>query len=182
MVRIVEVVPYNPDWPQQFSQESARLQEIIGPNVVAMHHIGSTAIPGLSAKPTIDILIEVKSFEALDVCDQDIIEIGYQSKGENGVEGRRYFQKLDGERHLYHLHAFQAGHPEVERHLNFRDYLRAHKDEARAYQDLKVHLSGVFRYAAPEYTSAKTGFINAVNQKAAAWRRGCDGPQHDPRG
>jgi GrpB-like predicted nucleotidyltransferase (UPF0157 family) len=132
--------------------------------------MGSTAVPGLAAKPTIDILAEVKSHDRLETQTPKLEALGYQAKGENGISGRRYFQKVQGEVHLYHIHAYEAGHPDVYRHINFRDYLRAHPVEARAYAALKYDLADKFTDQAQQYTEGKTDFIRAVDARAAAWR------------
>ena len=169
-VRKVEVVPYQPNWPSLFQREADRLGPLIGENLIALHHIGSTAVPGLAAKPTIDILAEVKSHDRLETQTPKLETLGYQAKGENGISGRRYFQKVQGEVHLYHIHAFTAGHPDIQRHLNFRDFLRAHPVEAKAYAALKYDLAERFTFQAKQYTQGKTEFIRAVDARAAAWQ------------
>ncbi len=170
MVRKVEVVPYDPQWPDVYRAEIKHLLPVIGAQVIAFHHIGSTSVPGLSAKPTIDILAEVQSLAVLDACNEAMRALGYDPKGENGIAGRRYFNKLAGEVHLCHLHAFETGHPGLEQHLLFRDYLRAHPDTIREYEGLKLELAEKFTFDAPAYTAAKADFIESVLQKAAKWR------------
>lgn len=170
MARKIEVVPYDPAWPGIFRQEAEIIQVILGANLINLHHVGSTAIPDLAAKPTIDMLIEVNNLATLDACNPTMVQIGYLPKGENGIPGRRYFQKLAGEMHLFHIHAFEKGHPDLARHLAFRDYLRAHPHEARAYQGMKQGLAARFPYEPQAYTSGKTDFIQAMNQRASAWR------------
>jgi GrpB-like predicted nucleotidyltransferase (UPF0157 family) len=142
----------------------------MGANLVVLHHIGSTAVPGLPAKPTIDILAEVQSHDALEACIPELAAMGYQAKGENGVSGRRYFHSLSGEVHLFHLHAYEIGHADIRRHLDFRDYLRAHPDTARAYAALKHSLAAEYPYDPQLYTAGKSDFIRGVDRKAAAWR------------
>src|SRR5580698_1970268 len=90
MARTIEVVPYNPEWPQMFEAEAALIKKALGDNCIAIHHIGSTSIPGLSAKPIIDILPVVKDILKVDA--KPIEALGYQAKGENGMAFRRYFQ------------------------------------------------------------------------------------------
>lgn len=170
MARIVEVLPYDPAWPEAYQAELGRIAPLLGANLVVAHHIGSTAVPGLAAKPTIDILLVVRDLEALDACNAAMQQLGYAAKGENGIPGRRYYQMLRDEQHVFHLHAYIEGHPEIMRHLNFRDYLIAHPDTAFEYQALKQALAGRFRDAPPEYTSGKEDFIRAVDERAAAWR------------
>ena len=100
MVRKVVVLPYDPAWPQMVHAEAARLRPALGDNLISLHHMGSTAVPRLAAKPTVDILAVVRSHRRLDEGRAAIEALGYQAKGENGVPGRRYFQRLDGEVHL----------------------------------------------------------------------------------
>ncbi len=170
MVRKIEVVPYDPKWPEIYLAEVECLVQAIGKQVIAFHHIGSTSVPGLSAKPTIDILAEVRDLAALDTCNEAMQELGFTPKGENGIEGRRYFNKLAGEMHLFHLHAFESGHPGIANHLVFRDYLRAHPDVASEYAELKQRLAKEYTFNAPAYTAGKADFINEVMKKAADWR------------
>ena len=170
MARKVEVVPYDPAWPAAYQAEVVQISIVIGTNLVVAHHIGSTAVPGLAAKPTIDILLVVRDVELLDTCNNQISAHGYHPKGENGIPGRRYFQKLDGDVHLVHIHAFKTGHPEIVRYINFRDYLVAHPKTAQAYQDLKKQLAVRFKSAPAQYTSGKDAFIREVDQHAADWR------------
>jgi len=167
VVRKVVVVPYNPEWLSQFQAEAEQLSEILGGNVLSIDHIGSTAIPGLYAKPTIDILIVVQSHDQLDDRNDSLEALGYVPKGENGIAGRRYFKKPAGDAHLYHLHAFEQGHAAIIQHLNFRDYLRAHPEAAKAYQVLKLKLAERFPYEAQRYTEGKANFIETINAKAA---------------
>jgi GrpB-like predicted nucleotidyltransferase (UPF0157 family) len=169
MARKVDVVGYDRAWPAAFASEAEQIRGVLGSNRIAIHHMGSTAVPGLAAKPTIDLLIEVESLAVLDACNPTMLSLGYQAKGEHGIPGRRYFQRLEGDVHLFHVHAFKMGHPDILRHLNFRDYLRAHPDEARAYQALKLRLAAQFRYEPRCYTSGKTAFILAIDQRAALW-------------
>jgi GrpB-like predicted nucleotidyltransferase (UPF0157 family) len=174
MARIVEVLPYDPTWPQNYLAEVAQVSPILGSNLVAAHHIGSTAVPGLGAKPTIDILLIVRALQALDACNTALAVLGYQAKGEHGILGRRYFSKKEGDRHLFHIHAYAEGHADIERHLNFRDYLIAHPAAALDYQILKQGLAAQFREEPAEYTAGKANFIREVESRAAAWRAGLD--------
>jgi GrpB-like predicted nucleotidyltransferase (UPF0157 family) len=174
MARIVEVIPYNLTWPQNYLAEVAQVLPILGSNLVAAHHIGSTAVPGLAAKPTIDILLIVGELQALDARNTNLAALGYQAKGEHGILGRRYFSKKEGDRHLFHIHAYAEGHADIERHLSFRDYLIAHPSAALDYQTLKQGLAAQFRETPAEYTAGKADFIREVERRAAAWRAGLD--------
>jgi GrpB-like predicted nucleotidyltransferase (UPF0157 family) len=179
LVRKVEVIPYDPNWAGAYLKEVVILQEALSPLKVSFHHVGSTAVAGLAAKPTIDILAVVDSLVLLDGKNTAMEKLGYRVKGENGIPGRRYYQKLQGEVHLVHIHAFMVGHPDIVRHLNFRDYLRTHPETARAYAALKLDLARSFPLDAKAYTNNKTDFIREVDQKAAAWRKEESGDENE---
>lgn len=170
MARTIEIFPYDPDWALKFNGEVKKITAVMGPNLVAAHHIGSTAVPGLAAKPTIDILLVVRDVDALDTCNEAMQVLGYTAKGESGIPGRRYFQRLDSEHHLSHIHAYNEGHPEITRLLNFRDYLIAHLQTAHEYQALKQNLASQFKDEPVQYTEGKDDFIHTVDERAAAWR------------
>jgi GrpB-like predicted nucleotidyltransferase (UPF0157 family) len=170
MARRVEVVPYNPEWKQQAHDEARRIAAALGANAAAVHHIGSTSVPGLPAKPTLDFLVEVHDILVVDQCNPAMLELGYQPKMENGIPGRRYFQRKCGEVHTHHMHTFQRGHPQIERMIAFRDYLIAHPAEAQAYSQLKEQLASIFTCDALSYTNGKTQFIQEIDRKARQWK------------
>lgn len=170
MTRKVEILPHDVNWPSAFAKEAVWLRDLLGVIVVAIHHIGSTSIPGLAAKPTIDILLVDRDHDHLDAKNDAMIAWNYQVMGEYGIPGRRYFRKCRGDIHLFHIHAFEQGHSEIFRHLNFRDYLRTHPDESQAYQDLKLRLAEQFPFDPDRYNSGKIAFIQAVDRRAAVWR------------
>lgn len=174
MARIIEVLPYDPNWPLIYRAEVAQISPILGANLAVAHHIGSTAVPGLAAKPTIDILLVVRELQALDACNTALAALGYQPKGEHGILGRRYFSKKEADRHLFHMHAYAEGHADIIRHLDFRDYLIAHPGAAVDYQTLKQGLAHQFRDAPAEYTAGKADFILEIERRAAGWRAGLD--------
>jgi GrpB-like predicted nucleotidyltransferase (UPF0157 family) len=166
MGRHIQVVPYDPTWPDLYLAEIVRLAPIFGDELVAFYHIGSTAIPGMSAKPTIDILIVVRDIASVDTLHAPMVALGYQPKGENGIPGRRYFRKGSDDLHTHHVHVFQADSPEVDRHLRFRDYMRTHPEQAQAYADLKQDLARRFPQDAESYTSGKGSFIQQIDRQA----------------
>ena len=170
MARRVRVVPHDQGWTEQFRSEAAKIAEILGERVVGVHHIGSTAISNISAKPTIDLLVQVHSIAAVDSLDPEMTRRGYEPRGENGIPGRRYFVKGSDELHTHHVHVFQTGDPHIERHLDFRDYMRAHPKEAQAYGQLKERLARAFPEDIEGYMSGKDGFIKEMDRKARAWR------------
>ncbi|MEZ4590863.1 MAG: GrpB family protein [Chloroflexota bacterium] len=171
MGRNVILAPHNPDWIAQYKTEAARLTAVFQPILVAIHHIGSTAIPGILAKPTLDILLEVMEITAVNSFISPMAQLGYLSKGENGIPGRHYFRRGSDEYHTHHVHVFAQNHPEIARHLNFRDYLRTHPQEAAAYSQLKAQLAEQFFTDPATYTESKTAFIHTIDQKALQWRQ-----------
>jgi GrpB-like predicted nucleotidyltransferase (UPF0157 family)/8-oxo-dGTP pyrophosphatase MutT (NUDIX family) len=166
--RQVEVAPYDPAWPALYRAEAASLAALLGHEMVEIHHIGSTSVPGLPAKPIIDILPVVRDIERIDSFNDLLLALGYVPKGENGIAGRRYFSKdVAGVRRV-HVHVFAAGHPEIARHLDFAAHLRAHPADAAAYADLKAELARRFPNDTVAYTDAKSPFIRAIDERARA--------------
>ena len=184
MARKIEVVLHDPSWAKSFREEVDDLAVALGDAVVAIHHIGSTAIPNIKAKPIIDVLIEVRDIEKVDDLNEQMRLLGYEPKGELGIAARRYFRKGRDEQHTHHVHVFQTGHPEVERHLNFRDYLVAHPEEERAYARPKEMLASQFGQDRGRYTEGKSGFIEEMDRRARAWKATVDqrtnGSRHGP--
>lgn len=165
----VEVVPHNPLWQTIFELESQRIAQALGENAIAIHHIGSTAIPGIYAKPIIDLLVAVRSIAQVD--GQTMVAQGYEAMGEYGIPGRRYFRKNDAAgMRTHHVHVFEMGSAHIERHLAFRDYIRAHPKEAKAYSTLKRQLAKAHPTDIEAYMDGKDGFIQAIDAKAATWQ------------
>lgn len=171
MPRRIILAPPDPAWPEQFRAEAARLRTILGDEAVAIEHIGSTAIPGIPAKPTIDVLVAARDLAAIDALRPTLEAAGYAWRGENGIPGRRYLVCGTEEAHTHHVHILCAGNPEIARHLAFRDYLVAHPAEAQAYARLKEQLAARLADDPAAYTEAKSAFIREVDARAAAWRR-----------
>lgn len=167
---MVVVVAYDPSWPQAFACEAGLIEGALGPGV-RLHHIGSTSVPGLAAKPVIDVLMEVACLAALDGEAAVMEALGYEVMGAFGIEGRRYFRKDDARGLRTHqIHAFETGSPHLARHLAFRDYLRAHGDVAAKYGALKLRLAETCADAGA-YMDGKDGFVKRVEGEAVAWSR-----------
>lgn len=165
----VVVVEYDPRWPARFASERDSILAALDDLVTAVHHVGSTAVPGLAAKPIIDILVEART---ADLSADQIVameRLGYEYRGEAGIAGRRFFRK--GQPRSHHVHLFEHGHPEVEKHLLFRDYLRAHPEEAARYATLKRDLAARFGADRAGYTDSKDSFIAKVVERARARRQ-----------
>lgn len=165
---MVEIVAHNPLWNKKFADEAAFIRQVIGAGLVALHHIGSTAIKGIHAKPVIDMLAVTSSLDALDAAAPALTAAGYQAMGPYGIDGRRYFRKHDAAGHrTHHLHGFATGSPQIERHLAFRDYLRSHPEIAQQYCVLKQRLVA----GTEDYIDGKTPFVKATLADALAWYR-----------
>lgn len=162
--RKIELVSANPDWKLMFKEEARKLEKIFTKQS-GIYHIGSTAIEGIKAKPIIDILIAVKDITLVREYVGKMEKMGYDYKGANGLPGRRYFEK-GSPVHTHHLHVFESGDQEIERHLLFRDYLNTHPEEAKAYSALKEKLAAEYRMDPDGYTKAKSDFISEIDRKA----------------
>jgi GrpB-like predicted nucleotidyltransferase (UPF0157 family) len=169
--RRVRVVPHDPAWGEAFEAEATALRSVLGDEALAIHHIGSTSVPNLRAKPTIDVLVEAREIEILNDLEAEMAEKGYEAWGEYGIPGRRFFTRDRGPDRLCNVHVFEAGTPEVERHLAFRDYLARHPETARAYGDLKGDLAERFPADMEAYMDGKDAFIKRVEREALSWSR-----------
>jgi GrpB-like predicted nucleotidyltransferase (UPF0157 family) len=177
MLMRVRVVPYDPQWPLEFSLAASEIASATS-SPLDLHHIGSTAIPGTHSKPIIDILAVAGDGVALDQLTPHMELLGYESLGEFGIPGRRYFRRDNaaGER-THQVHAFQSGSPQIPRHLAFRDFLQAHAEIARQYSDLKRGLAAAHPNDIGAYMDGKDGFIKEMEARALAWvAAGCDQP------
>ncbi|MBA4121555.1 MAG: GrpB family protein [Acidobacteria bacterium] len=166
----VEVVPHNPRWRNAFEAEAKHIGAALGENVVAIHHIGSTAIPDIYAKPVIDLLVEVGNITEVDERSSAMEALGYEAMGEFGIPGRRYFRKDNQEGiRTYQIHVFEAGSAQIDRHLAFRDYMIAHPEDARKYSELKRKLAKEHSQSINGYMDGKDSFIKEIDRKALRW-------------
>ncbi|HQR09874.1 MAG TPA: GrpB family protein [Casimicrobiaceae bacterium] len=175
--REVRVVAYDPAWAALFAAERSRLLALLPDCVVDVHHIGSTSVPGLAAKPIIDILLEVRSLDEIDAHAQAMAALGYSAKGEYGLPRRRFFTK-GGAARTHHVHAYVAGDSNVERHVAFRDYLRAHPSVARDYARLKTAVAASCDNDIDAYCAGKNDFVNRAEIEALKWRATAHSPAH----
>ena len=158
------IVPYDADWPAAFEREAAALREAFTGVETLREHVGSTAVPGLGAKPIIDIMLGVRDLADVTSRMPTLREHGYQyvRKYEAQLPDRRYFRKPVRRPRTHHLHAVVVGSPFWVDHLRFRDHLRMHANVARAYYELKLRLVKECSAAGTDYTEAKSPFIQAV--------------------
>ncbi|MCB0025244.1 MAG: bifunctional GNAT family N-acetyltransferase/GrpB family protein [Caldilinea sp.] len=171
MLRVIEVVPYDPAWPARFEAEAAAIRAALGDTLVGIEHIGSTSVPGLAAKPIIDMIPLVRDVTELDDKIGAMAAIGYTPRGEYGLPGRRYFRKGSAYARVVHAHAYQIDDPEAARHLAFRDYLRTHAEARAAYAELKIELAERHPTDIVAYMDGKDGLIKQLEAEALVWYR-----------
>lgn len=147
------------------------IADALGDDIASIHHTGSTAIPAMIAKPIIDILCVMTSSTVFGRAAIRLQRIGYLARGENGIQGRRYFVRFDSRGvRCRHLHVFAPGSDHIERHLAFRDFLVAHPDRAAEYADVKTSVRETAR-SKQAYQEGKSAFIVRTLTDALLWYR-----------
>jgi GrpB-like predicted nucleotidyltransferase (UPF0157 family) len=164
----VQVVDYDANWKTLFDQEAQKIKDILGEELINIYHIGSTSVPGLKAKPIIDMMPVVRDIARVERDYLRFEAMGYECLGEFGITGRRYFRK-GGSNRTHHVHIFEFGNPNVQRHLAFRDYLRTHPEDAMSYGALKNDLARRFPDDINAYMDGKDPLIKSIEQKALSW-------------
>lgn len=167
----IEIVDHDPGWPAQFAAEAAALRAVLDPKLLLdMEHFGSTAVPGLAAKPVIDILLAVASLDAARACFvAPLAGLGYVFWADNPKTDRLFFVKgmpPYGERRTHHVHVTEPD-GELWRRLPFRDHLRTHPADAARYERLKRDLARQHRNDREAYTDAKAAFVAEIMAKAS---------------
>ena len=161
------VVPYDPKWPAMFERERAEIDACIGQHILRIEHAGSTSIPGMAGKPTVDILVGVKDWDEARVTIGPLAEIGWEFRGERGMPRRHLFRRLNPEgRRTHQLHMLEVTHPDWDAMLLFRDYVRSHPDAAAEYQRLKLDLARSYPNSRGAYTAGKEAFVMGVLEEA----------------
>lgn len=159
----VFLVPWTIEWETEFLLEKKRIQDVINDYIVDIHHIGSTAVRNLSAKPIIDIAIELQDFKDGEKCVNALKELGYSYKGTNILPDRHYFNK--GEPRTHQIHMYQSGSKYLLEQLSFRDYLRENETARNQYEKLKQKLSAHSQGNKHRYSEDKTDFVNSILNK-----------------
>lgn len=162
------IAPYSPAWPARFASLGAALRSALVDVALRIDHIGSTSVPGLAAKPVIDLQISVASLEPVDSFRLPLERLGYVYRADNGERTKRYFREPPGTPRT-HVHVRRAGSFSEQFALLFRDYVRAHPTEATAYADLKRRLAIEHATDRAAYTDAKNPFIWSLMHRADTW-------------
>jgi GrpB-like predicted nucleotidyltransferase (UPF0157 family) len=171
-VKLTSVIrDYDPSWPVMFADEARGLQPVFGDALVAVHHVGSTSVPGLLAKPEIDILIVVTSFDALGAWVQLLGERGYRRGGDLSVGNCFFKRDVDGVR-THKLHVCIEGHAAISQKLLFRDHLRGNAEDRARYGALKLSLEADNHGGIAEYLAGKAPFIEATMARLAKQNSG----------
>jgi GrpB-like predicted nucleotidyltransferase (UPF0157 family) len=166
----VEVVAYDPAWPATFEREAVRLRESLGPAILDIEHIGSTAVPGLAAKPIIDMMLVVDDFDTARPLVRQVEELGYWYCGENGIPRRHYFIREDAAGTVtHHLHALETGSLEARKHRLLREHLRANPAARDSYASLKLALAAQHANDRRAYQQGKTHLIERI-LRDAGWK------------
>lgn len=158
----VKLVPYNPKWKGSFEKEKKRLQKALGDLVIGIEHVGSTAIPGIFAKPVIDIAIMVKSIKSPAKLIKLLENLGYEYKQDDDVPGRLFFTKGPENKRTHYIHVVKLKSGEWKNLILFRDYLLKSKEAVRQYNKLKKKLAKSYAQDRKLYTSGKDKFIKTV--------------------
>jgi len=170
MVNPIIVVDYDPNWPAIFECLRGRIADALGDVAAAIEHVGSTAVPDLAAKAIIDIDVVLASETMLPAAIERLARLGYSHRGDLGIPGREAFRAPANDP-MHHLYVCPPGSTEFLRHTAFRDYLRAHPEDARVYGDLKMALSERFRDDRTGYMNAKAEFVEDLTSKAIAGQK-----------
>jgi GrpB-like predicted nucleotidyltransferase (UPF0157 family) len=164
----ISISDYDPAWPEMFEQERERLQSVLGTPILTIEHMGSTAVPGLAAKPIIDLLVGVRQLtEVRSHCIEQLqaLDYTYIPQYESWLPDELFFRKGVPGPWTHHVHVMELSNPRWEAFLSFRDYLRAHPDAASEYGDLKKSLAVAFKDDIVGYRNAKHDFVVAALRK-----------------
>ena len=169
---IVNLMQHDPAWADQARREGDRLMAATGDAILAVHHIGSTAIPGICAKPVLDLIPVIRGLDSFDASRSIIEDLGYAWWGEYGLPGRRYctFDDPWSGGRLVQLHCFEQDSPEITRHLAFRDYLQSHPEMAREYEIEKIRCRDLYPDNSHAYSDCKASWIRRIEEQALSAR------------
>ncbi|MEJ2754159.1 MAG: GrpB family protein [Chloroflexota bacterium] len=162
---------YDPNWPKRFLEEEQAVSDLLGEEVIAIHHVGSTSVPGLLAKSIIDIALEIRQYPPSQALIEALASIGYEHMGESGVRGRHWFRK--GRPRSFHIHAAPENGEVARAQVQLRDFLRKHPEAAKEYEDIKKLNAEGKTIDSAEYAAAKgygrVGFVGGFGRFEACW-------------
>jgi GrpB-like predicted nucleotidyltransferase (UPF0157 family) len=167
----VTIVDYDASWPERYELESAAIADVLGPVALRIDHVGSTSVPGLGAKPIVDIQVSVAALQPMAPYVEPLRAIGYEYfewLNEDGIDDYPYFAKPPEPPRAFHIHVAESGSHHERRHLAFRDWLRAHPEDAAAYERTKRELATREWETTDHYANAKTAFIATITARALA--------------
>ena len=167
----VRIVDYDLAWPAQAEAELRRIKEALGEAAVRLEHVGSTAVPGLSAKPTLDLQLSVDVVESLDRYVDPLERLGYLFVPAPESPDYHFFAKPPDRPRTHHLHVCELGSEHEFRHVAVRDFLRTHADEAARYAALKRQVAARHPQDRLAYIAGKDVYVTALEARAVAWAR-----------
>lgn len=167
--RSVEINKYDLKWPELFEQEAILIKNICSDLVKEIYHIGSTAIPGMSAKPVIDMLLVCENVDDIDLISKQLLALGYQYIRRSIIPFRIFFSRKEHSHISFHLHIMERGDPQINRHIHFRDYLIVHPDESEKYKKLKLDLAEKYKNNLLAYVRGKDHLVQEIDAKAKIW-------------
>lgn len=161
--KVVEVVPYDPEWKVEFNRIREQLLSYVGDLIITIEHVGSTSIEGLAAKPIIDLDLVMDSYDVLPQIIERLQQHGYEHQGNLGIEGREAFQRLQDDGFMkYHLYVCPKDGKGYLEHIAFRDYLRSNEAARQAYGEVKQRLAEQYRHDIDAYCEGKTAFVTSI--------------------
>ena len=165
---LVTVVEYDPRWPERYEREEERLLDAIGGRVERIEHVGSTAVPGLAAKPIVDVTATLADWDQAGECVGPVESLGYEYFPESAERDPewRYFERRSDDGQAFNLHLRPSRSDHLERNLRLRDYLREHPEAAREYEEIKREAAAEHPDDIEAYSEAKTDFIESVLEAA----------------
>ena len=170
--RPYDIESYDPQWVSKFNDIKKVVAKIFGKNAIAIEHVGSTSIPGMKAKPIIDVLIIVEKMQPFQKERDEMAALGYENGDDYIAPDTIIFFKTDGDRKTENIHVCVKDSPKAIQFLNTRDYVRTHPERAKAYSELKEKLKQSFPDDYPAYRSGKQAFIDETERLTIEWKRG----------
>lgn len=169
-IRQIKVVPYDKKWADYFAVEAEQLKIILGEKLKVIHHIGSTAIPEMYAKPVVDIILEFDDLDAMPQITKELNALNYYNIHRHIIPHRSFFTCKNDKHITFHLYLRERGDPQIKRHINFINYLKHHPADAKAYAQLKIALAEKFYDDRHSYVFGKDKFIQAIDSKVKIWK------------